>query len=171
MFGYRFNKINLKDVLSIPVAIKKCRFYISANSGSLLTLNNYIVLARTSVMANSFPFEFPYKINSPCEFTVTYSNLEENAFLIVLIDELGGTPDPYYFDRDENGFTPKEVIQARQAARIVYPTRLTAKEVADLMNGGELSSVESTPRTHPTLEPKVTEDAQSTSAIVKTKTK
>lgn len=171
MYAWYFTNLVANDIAVIPVGAKAIK-YRTSSSGSNIDFG--AIISSSSVALNdSTEVVFPIVKNmSPNSFKiVTVGSSAENTSLTIIVNELGGTPDPYYFERDENGIIPQEAIQARQAARIVYPTRLTAKEVADLMNGGELSSVESTPRTHPTLEPKVTEDAQSTTATVKTKTK
>lgn len=173
MFSYNFTIEHSAEyvLIQLPIGFKK--IMIKANIRGLNVYNsiiasNRIVLgyfgADSSATITSFEFDI-LKTGSPCTF-VTRNDSDSNINLYVHC-LLGGTPDPYYFDRDENGIILPGALEARQAARIVYPNKLTAEEVADLMNGSELTTAD--PTTTP--EPEVTEVTQAATATVKTKTK
>ena len=148
--------------IKIPVGVESMKVRSSISAVALLLASGSAVASFNNAASGLLTdFTFPIsRYGSPCAFTFLNSQ-KEVAKICICVMTLGGTPDPYYFYRDENGIISQEAIQALEDIPVVYPTKLTADEAEALMNGGELT----------TPEPVVAEVTQSTTATVKTKTK
>lgn len=92
---YRFDKSEypVKSKVTLPVGIKKAK---------ITFLGGYCTIAElgsigTQPMSICVPFEFPIiDGKSPNTFTIEYWEASASA-LYILINEIGGIPDPNYF--------------------------------------------------------------------------
>lgn len=92
---YRFTSLESGTELLLPVGVKKCKIYTQNVSVIVTELG----LITPSSVTTATHIEFPI-INgkSPSKFTVSSVSGNGTPVLEILIEELGGAPDPDYFD-------------------------------------------------------------------------
>lgn len=97
-FRYDITISALNQVITLPVGLKKAKFFMPEGT---------ITLAEIGTIGPGLPqdvhsIEFPIiDGKSPNTFTVSYISDGDNIALTILVEELGATPDPNYFEKEE----------------------------------------------------------------------